>query len=281
MIPSVYQDGVVTSIGSYAFSGCSGLTSITIPDSVTSIGSDAFSGCGNLGKVMVDNLSSWIEIDFGNATTNPLNYATDFYVKGEKYELGAELIIPEGTDRIGSYVFYGYADLTKISIPDSVTHIGEDAFYNCSSLASITIPFVGSGDSSNTHFGYIFGASRYTDNSSYVPSTLKEVVITGGISIGSKAFYGCSSLTNITIPDSVTSIGSSAFYNCNGLISITIPDSVTSIGSSAFDNCSGLTSITIGGSVTSVGNDAFSGCSGLTSITIPDSVTSIGEDAFA
>ena len=364
VIPSVYQGGVVTSIGSYAFSGCSGLTSITIPDSVisigewafyncsgltsitipdsvTSVGSDAFSGYVNLEKVTVDDLSSWIEIDFGNATANPLNYdETDFYVKDEKYELGAELIIPEGTDRIGSYVFNGYTGLTKITIPDSVTSIGSSAFSSCSGLTSITIPgsvtsigssaflgcnrlisitipFVGSGGSSNNHFGYIFGASSYSNNSSYVPSALKEVVITSGISIGDNAFYNCSGLTSITIPDSVTSIGSSAFSSCSGLTSITIPDSVTSIGERAFSDCSSLESITIpfvgsGGSSnthfgyifgasiysynssyvpsslkevtitggTSIGSNAFYYCSGLTSITIPDSVISIGQYAF-
>lgn len=184
VIPSVYQDGVVTSIGSYAFSGCSGLTSITIPDSVTSVGSDAFSGCGNLEKVTVDDLSSWIEIDFGNATANPLNYdETDFYVKDEKYEFGAELIIPEGTDRIGSYVFNGYTGLTKITIPDSVTIIGSFAFSYCSGLTSITIP-----DSVT--------------------------------SIGMAAFCNCIGLTSITIPDSVTSIGTWAFCNCSSLTSI-------------------------------------------------------------
>ena len=82
-------------------------------------------------------------------------------------------------------------------------------------------------------------------------------------------FSGCSGLTNITIPDGVTSIGSYSFLGCSGLTSITIPDSVTSIGSSAFYNCSSLTSITIPDSVTSIGSSAFYGCSNLTSMTIP------------
>ena len=100
-------------------------------------------------------------------------------------------------------------------------------------------------------------------------------------SIGDDAFYECSSLTSITIPNSVTSIGKQAFQYCSSLASITIPNSVTSIGNNAFAGCSSLTSITISNSVTSIGDYAFGGCSSLTSITIPNSVTSIGDGAFA
>ena len=99
-------------------------------------------------------------------------------------------------------------------------------------------------------------------------------------SIGSYAFYDCSGLTSVTIPNSVTSIGDFAFYYCSGLTSVTISNSVTSIGNSAFSSCSGLTSVTIPNSVTSIGNHAFRYCFGLTSVTIPNSVTSIGDEAF-
>ena len=99
-------------------------------------------------------------------------------------------------------------------------------------------------------------------------------------SIGNSAFWGCSSLTSVTIPNSVTSIGDYAFYYCSGLTSVTIPNSVTSIGNSAFAGCSNLTSVTIPNSVTSIGNSAFAGCSNLTSVTIGNSVTSIGDYAF-
>ena len=98
--------------------------------------------------------------------------------------------------------------------------------------------------------------------------------------LGDYAFYGCSGLTSLTIPSSVTSIGKGAFYGCSNLTSLTIPSSVISIGSSAFRGCSGLTSLTIPSSVTSIGNSAFFGCSSLTSLTIPSSVTSIGDDTF-
>ena len=100
-------------------------------------------------------------------------------------------------------------------------------------------------------------------------------------SIGESAFYDCSGLTSVTIPNSVASIGEYAFYGCKGLTSVTIGNSVASIGGEAFRGCSGLTSVTIPNSVTSIGEYAFDGCSGLTSVSIGNSVTSIGKRAFS
>ena len=98
--------------------------------------------------------------------------------------------------------------------------------------------------------------------------------------IGNFAFFRCSGLTSVTIPNSVTFIGDDAFFRCSGLTSVTIPNSVTSIGNSAFSRCNSLTSVTIPNSVTSIGNYAFQGCTGLTSVTIPNSVTYISNYAF-
>ena len=119
---------------------------------------------------------------------------------------------------------------------------------------------VAGGDAYTSYYGY----NMYTYNDE----------------LGVGAFTGCSGLTSLTLPSSVTSIGEDAFNGCSGLTSLTIPSGVTSIDNHVFEGCSGLTSLTIPSGVTSIGNFAFAGCSGLTSLTIPSSVTSIGDGAF-
>ena len=249
----------VTSIGDSAFSGCSGLTSIEIPSSVTSIEDYAFSGCSGLTSIEIPSSVTSI----GDSAFYGCNGLVEPIVLNGKLLRGIVIdgigIVPEEVTSIGRDAFYGCSGLTSIEIPSSVTSIGDRAFYGCSGLKEITLPFVGGSKTSNTYLGYIFGASSYSDNSYYVPSSLKRVVISGGVtSIGGRAFYGCSGLTSIEIPSSVTSIGDSAFSGCSGLTSIEIPSSVTSIGYSAFYGCSGLTSIEIPSSVTSIGWYAFS-----------------------
>ena len=234
-LQSVTISDSVTSIGDWAFNGCSGLTSIAIPDSVTSIGDLAFNGCSGLIDVFYQgDLSGWLGIEFDDYGANPMCYADNLYINEEL--LQGDIVIPEGTEKIGDYTFNGcsgltsitipdsvtsigdYAfrecsGLTSITIPDSVTSIGQGAFYECSGLISITIPFVGKKayGTGATHFGYIFGAAGSSYNDDYVPESLKEVIITGDTSIGSYAFRGCSGLTSIIIPDGVTSIGKYAF----------------------------------------------------------------------
>ena len=273
----------VTSIGDYAFSDCRRLTSIEIPNSVTSIGEYVFSYCISLENVYYNGtIEDWCNITFYSSYSNPMYYVEHRYMldeNNEYYEV-TEIAIPETVTSIGSYQFYGFNNITSIEIPNSVTSIGESAFSGCTSLESITIPFVGNklNGISDTHFGYIFGASSWYYN--YAPTSLKEVIITGGTWIGLSAFYNCTSLTSIEIPNSVTSIGSYAFEGCTSLTSVEIGDSVTSIGDYAFRGCTSLESIEIPNSVTSIGNYAFYNCTSLTSVEIGDSVTSIGQYAF-
>ena len=129
--------------------------------------------------------------------------------------------------------------ITKIVVPDYVTSISEGAFNGCSNLVEIALPFVGAtkNDTSNAYFGYVFGSTNSLFNVASVPKSLKKIDITSASSIGSHAFYGCSSLTSVTIGNSATTIGSYAFCNCDSLTSVVIGDSVTSIGSYAFYNC--------------------------------------------
>ena len=280
----------VTSIGESAFSYCRGLTSITIPDSVTSIGYGAFWGCNSLkynqyGNALYlgndenpyvvlikakDKLITSVDIydstrviyqsAFEDCTSLTSVTIPDSVTSIGSYaftDCTSEIVWgdePEIT-KISSYAFSGYKG-TSITIPDSVTSIGRSAFFGCSSLESITLPFVGAAKgygTKYTHFGYIFGASRYNYNDDYVPASLKEVIITGGTSIDDYAFYGCSGLTSITIPDSVTSIGDYAFYDCDSLTSVTSGNGVTSIGASAFRDCTSLTSVTFEGTVEQAG----------------------------
>ena len=287
-----------TSIGDYAFSGCKGLTDITIPDSVTTIGQNALFGCTALASIIVSENNA-----FYSSAAGILYDKNKTQIICVPKAIKGEISIANGVTSIDSTAFKDCIGVTSMIIPDSVERIGEGAFSGCSSLESITIPFVGakagvtSSDTYQYPYGYIFGTSSYTGGVStwqyyygnstssptsttyYIPSSLKSVTVTSG-NILYGAFYGCTGLTSITIPNSVTSIGVSAFYGCKGLTCVTIPDSVTSIGDSAFYNCSGVTSATIGSGVTSIGNWAFCGCEMLTSITIPKGLQSIGDSAF-
>ena len=286
-------DSQLQSIGEYAFNNCSGLTEITIPSSVTSIGTYAFNGCSNLQTVIFDGdsqLRSIGEYAFNNCSK--LQTVT-FDGDSQLQSIGncafndcsklTDITIPSSVTSIGRYAFSG-CGFTEITIPSTVTSIGDYAFWECSSLESITLPFVGQNADGTgaTHFGYIFGASSYSYNNSHVPTSLKKVVITGGTSIGTYAFYDCSNLTEITIPSTVTSIGTYAFSSCSKLTEITIPSTVTSILDSTFSGCSNLQTVTFDGDsqLRSIGKYAFNNCSKLTDITIPSSVTSIGGYAF-
>ena len=286
-LTSVTIPNSVTSIGNNSFSGCSGLTSVTIPNSVTSIGTEAFSYCSGLTSVSIPNSVTSIG-DYAFKNCNKLisvnincnaivskNYSSSGLSKifGDQVET---YIIGDSVTSIGEYAFRSCSSLTSVTIPNSVTSIGSSAFYGCSGLTSVAIP-----NSVTSIEGWAF---EYC-------SGLTSVTIPNSVtSIESSAFTGCSSLTSIIVDDNNKVYDSRG--NCNAIISTAdntlrvgckntiIPNSVTSIGNYAFGDCSGLTSVTIPNSVTSIGSSAFSSCSGLTSVTIPNSVTTIGNYAF-
>ena len=275
----------VTYIGGYAFYGCGGLTSVTIPESITSIGYSAFYGCGDITSVTIPESVTYIgdyafsgcskmkEINVESANTAYASVNGVLFNKEKNnlicYPNGkAETIytIPESVTSIGPQAFVGCSGLTSVTIPESVTKISDYAFWGCRSLVSVTMP---------------------------------ESVT----SIGFCAFVGCTGLTSVIIPESVMTIGARAFEGCNGLETanfnarnctsggmffegctslktINIGENVENIPSYAFYGCNGITSVTIPGSVTSIGEGAFLGCSSLTSVTIPESVTAIDYKAF-
>ena len=253
----------VTSIGESAFEYCSSLTSITIPSSVTSIGDYAFSECSSLTSISIPS------------SVTSIGSRAFQYCRGL-----TSVTIPSSVTSIGSYAFNSCSGLTSITIPSSVTSIGSSAFSGCSGLTSVHISDLAAW--CNISFGGKICNPLYYAHNLYLNGELVTnlVIPEGMTSIGDYTFDGCSCLTSITIPSSVTSIGTYAFGNCSGLTSVTIPEGVTSIGNYAFRNCSGLTSVTIPEGVTSIGNYAFESCTGLASITIPSSVTSIGTYAF-
>ena len=238
------NDGSVTSIGSYAFSDCSGLTCIAIPNSVTSIADHAFFGCRDLTSIEIPN------------SVKSIGFQAFSYCSGLM-----SITIPNGVTSIGSYAFSYCSGLTSITIPNSVTSIGEGAFSGCRGLTSISV------SSGNERYYSVCNCIIEKATKTFVLGCKNSIIPNDGsvTSIGSYAFSGSSGLTSITIPNSVTSIGGSAFEGCSGLTSITIPNGVTSIGG-AFSHCSGLTSITISSSVTSIDFGALFFCSELKEI---------------
>ena len=187
----------ITEIGEYAFYICSGLTSLTLPDGITSIDYSAFEGCSRLKEVRLcinDNLDTYL-------------------TKGHPYidvDCGVKYYLND-------------KEITSIEIPSNVTSLGHCVFQNCSGLTSVTLP-------------------------------------TGITEIGGSAFKNCSGLTSVTLPAGITSISNGAFKGCSGLTSLTLPAGITKIDYDTFSGCSGLTSITLPAGITEIGECAFYGC---------------------
>lgn len=186
--------------------------------------------------------------------------------------------IPKTVNSIGYDAFSGCKSLNTIFIPQSVTFIDDCAFGNCSNLISISV------DNENTKYSSIDGVlfNKEQDTLVACPGGIKGayVVPEKVIHIGDWAFWGCTSLTSLTLPESVRTIGDVCFWDCTNLVSINLPNSLVEIGMRAFHNCSSLTSISLPVGITSIKNRAFDGCSSLVSFIIPETVIEIESSAF-
>ena len=250
----------VSTIKDYVFVDCDSLRHITIPNSVTSIGVLSFYMCSGLESINIPSSVREIEqkafllcsklkcfnVDEANPSYCDIDgvlYSKDTSVL-ELVPGGMEqLIISNKVKKIAPFAASFCFRLTSVLIPNSVTEIGEEAFSCCYSLPSVVIP-----------------------------NSVTE--------IGKSAFSGCRSLTSVVLPNRITMIPKDAFSSCRNLTSIVIPQSVNTIGENAFGNCWNLTSIEIPNSVSTIGASAFGNCSKITSIKIPNNVSSIGEEAF-
>jgi hypothetical protein len=313
---------------------------IYIPDSVTTLGNNAFANfkqlatiiigsglknvySGNLGILSKTPCLSNIKVDKNNPNMHVMsgclylrdNVNRDYLIRYAAARPDTTLDISTGVYSIYAYAFEGCHNLTKILVPSSVEHIGYGAFENCDALEQITLPFVGSrrdANSSSDKFCYIFGTtSEGLEQAKYVPSSLKEVIITDGTRVPGHAFENCNNIQKIILNEGITYIGTDAFNNCTNLTDITIPNSIKSVYS-AFRGCDNLnyneynninylgneenpylvlyrpniqydalTSCEINENTKVIAESGFSSYYNLSSITIPQTITNIEYDAFS
>ena len=253
----------MTSIGNSVFSGCNSLSEISIPEGVTSIGYGVFEYCSSLNKIsLAEGLISIGDSAFESCSSL------------------SEIKLPKGLTSIGKEAFRNCSSLNEISIPERVTSIGHGTFYGCSSLEHINVA------ERNANYKSIDGVLFSKDGDVLItyPSKKDETIYfipEGVTSIEERAFYDCSSLSEISLPKDLTSIGDSSFKGCSSLSEISLPQGLTSIGDSTFSGCSSLSEISLPKGLTSIGDSTFSGCSSLSEISLPKGLTSIGDSTFS
>ncbi len=278
-------------IGESAFSGCTILKEINIPDSVTEIGNDAFKDVA-LEKVHMPDVGNWLNIKITGSgshisfwTSTPISIASDVDFNGQSSET---VIIPEGHEKIREYAFVNLVSMKRVVIPGSVREIGEHAFSNCKALEEIDI------SDGVTKIG--------TGAFSYCQSLRKIVLPDSVVEIGCNAFEKCANLSEVRLSDNLTEIGGGAFGYCTSLHALRLPEGLRTLGNDVFEN-SGIEKIVIPGSMEVLAKSLLSKCSELKeviiqpgikeihsygfwrddklkSITIPDSVKKIGADSF-
>ena len=260
----------MTDIGNFAFSGCTSLVSINIPNSVTRIGDSAFSGCTSLASIDIPNSVT----DIGNFAFSGCTSLASIDIPNSVTSIGfsafsgctslASIDIPNSVTSIGFSAFRGCTSLASIDIPNSVTSIGNYAFQGCTSLASIDLP------NSVTSIG---------DGAFYGCTSLASIDLPNSVTIiYDYAFQGCTSLTNVDLK-SCSYIREKAFQGCTSLKNVTFSANLSSIGDFSFEGCTSLETINVN-KVSSIGNSAFSGCTALTTVYLPTSVKTIGNGAF-
>ena len=246
-LTSVTIPNTVTSIGYSAFYGCSSIASLTIPNSVTSIGHHAFDGCSGLTSLTIPNSvtsigrcafygTKW----YYNQPDGLIYAGKVLYAYKGTMPSNTKIDIKEGTTEIGNSAFFGYANLTSVTIPNSVTSIGGDAFYDCVGLKKIF---------NSSSLSISKGAWDYGQIARYADVVYNNVSVEGDFRICKDAkdnSYICEYLgsdNNITLPKNVYGIADFAFSGCSGFTSVTIGNSVTSIGEKAFYGCSDVKEI--------------------------------------
>jgi len=269
LLTSLEIPNEVTSIGDYAFYGCSGLTEINMPSNLTHIGVLAFVGCDNI------------------VTATIPTTAISSLLKSK-----LQSVVINGGDQIVNGAFADCTNLVSVDIPSSVTFIGSTAFSGCAKLGSIRI------DANNANYTSVDGIlyNKQKTEIILIPKAIVgAVAIPNGVrTISSNAFSDCTGLTSVEIPSSVTTVGEDAFSGCDNLTSVNITD-ISSWCGVAFANAQAnplavahnlyidnqlITSLVIPDELTSIGDYAFYGCSGVTSISIPNNIASIGTEAF-
>lgn len=276
----------VRRIEAYALASTA-LNEIVIHSNVSDIREGVFAETNSLSRITVNAANTYYSscqagILYNKAKTSLIH---------APQAVSGEVVIPSTIRAIDNKAFYNRSWMTKITIPSSVNSIGFEAFRGCSRLNEIIIPFVGGGlnnvlATSNTHFGYIFGAVDFTEHTHVppwpitIPASLKKVTVTGDGKIQDYAFLGCTNLTSIIIQGNMTGIGMLAFAACDNLVSIILPDSITSLGNNVFFDCAKLASIVLPSGLTSIGKLSFNNCTSLKNIEISSGVQSIGDMAF-
>ena len=282
----VFLDGT-TGIAGRAFARCTGMISVTIPNTVKTIGSEAFSDCTNLMIATIGNSVTSIgdyAFDYCNNLTSvtvgmaaPITITDNTFFNKSK----AKLYVPNGKKTAYSSTAY-WQDFKEIVEIASSTSAPKITFADpmVKNICLDQWDTNGDRELSMQEAAAVSDLGNAFRNKKTITSFDELKYFTGLTSIGSQAFSDCTNLTCVTIPSSVTSISNNAFYNCTGLEDITIPGTVTTIGNYAFYGCTELVSLTIPNSVTSIGEKSFQNCSGLATLTIENAATSIGASAF-